>query len=47
MKRRSLLLSGLGAACALIVGWGVLPPRSRLGRPETLPVAENEIGLNG
>lgn len=47
MKRRTLLLSGLGAAGALIVGWGVLPPRGRLGTPDLLPPAEGEIGLNG
>ena len=47
MKRRSLLLSGLGGAGALIVGWGVLPMRSRLGSGSTWPPAEGEIGLNG
>ena len=31
MKRRALLVSGLGAAGALVVGWGLLPPRDRLG----------------
>ena len=31
MKRRALLLSGVGAAGALVVGWGLLPPRGRLG----------------
>ena len=47
MKRRSLLLSGLGGAGALIVGWGLLPQRSRLGGVDTLPPVEGEIGLNG
>jgi isoquinoline 1-oxidoreductase beta subunit len=47
MKRRSLLLSGLGAAGVLIVGWGVLPPRSRLGGVDALPQVDGEIGLNG
>ena len=47
MKRRTLLLSGLGAAAALVVGWGVLPPRSRLGQADTLPVLAGEVGLNG
>lgn len=47
MKRRTLLLSGLGAAGALIVGWGVMPMRSRLGTADTLPVVDGEIGLNG
>lgn len=47
MKRRTLLLSGLGGAGALIVGWGVLPPRSRLGSPGLLPSLGGEVGLNG
>ena len=47
MKRRTLLLSGLGAAGALIVGWGVLPPRSRQGGVATLPVVDGEVGLSG
>jgi isoquinoline 1-oxidoreductase beta subunit len=38
MKRRALLVSGLGAAGALVVGWGVLPPRDRLGAVDALPV---------
>jgi len=47
MKRRTLLLSGLGVAGALVVGWGVMPPRPRLGGVDTLPVVEGEVGLNG
>jgi len=47
VKRRTLILSGLGAGAALVVGWGVLPPRSRLGAADTLPVVAGEIGLNG
>ncbi len=47
MKRRTLILSGLGGAAALVVGWGVLPPRSRLGAANTLPVTEGAVGLNG
>ncbi len=47
MRRRSLLLGGLGAAGALLVGWSLLPPRSRLGRAATLPRLEGEVGLNG
>ncbi len=47
MKRRTLILSGLGASAALVVGWGVLPPRSRLGAADTLPVTEGAVGLNG
>jgi isoquinoline 1-oxidoreductase subunit beta len=47
MKRRTLILSGLGATAALVVGWGLMPPRSRQGRADTLPVVEGEVGLNG
>ncbi|PZP33377.1 MAG: acylaldehyde oxidase [Roseateles depolymerans] len=47
MKRRTLLLSGLGAAGALIVGWGALPPRSRLGSAALLPPVDGEVALNG
>ncbi len=31
MKRRTLLLGALGTGGALIVGWGLMPPRARLG----------------
>jgi len=47
MKRRTLLLSGLGASAALLVGWAYLPPRSRLGNAGSLPAVEGEISLNG
>lgn len=47
MKRRSMLLAATGVAGALIVGWGVLPPRSRLGRPDTLADDRGRIALNG
>src|SRR5262245_51703893 len=47
MRRRGFLLSGLGAAGALLVGWGVLPPRSRLGPPDLIPSEGGEINLNG
>ncbi len=47
MRRRTLLASGLGAAGALIVGWGLLPPRSRLGTAETLSMVDGGVGMNG
>ena len=48
MKRRTWILGGLGAAGALIVGWGVMPMRSRLGKPEhMLPPVAGEVALNG
>ncbi|MDZ7937032.1 MAG: hypothetical protein U5M53_01595 [Rhodoferax sp.] len=30
MKRRTWILSALGATGALVVGWGVMPARSRI-----------------
>ncbi len=47
MRRRAVILSGLAGAAALVVGWGVLPPRSRLGAADTLPKAGETFGLNG
>lgn len=47
MKRRTWLLSAAGAAGALIVGWGALPPRSRTGSGRLWPPAEDQVALNG
>ena len=47
MNRRALLLSGVGAAGAVVVGWALLPPRERLGGVDALPVAAGEVALNG
>ena len=47
MKRRNLILSGLGITGALIVGWGVLPARSRTGKPDNMLPTEDEVALNG
>lgn len=47
IKRRTLLWSGLGTLGALVVGWSGLPPRSRQGSADTLPVVAGEVGLNG
>ncbi len=47
MKRRTLLLSALGAGGALLVGWGVAPPRSRLGKPDSMLPTQGNVGLNG
>ncbi|HZV92796.1 MAG TPA: molybdopterin cofactor-binding domain-containing protein, partial [Caldimonas sp.] len=47
MRRRALLVGGLGAAGALVVGWLALPPRDRLGGVDSLPVHDGEVGLNG
>jgi len=47
MKRRNLILSGLGITGALVVGWGVMPARSRTGKPSNMLPTEGEIALNG
>ncbi|WP_372827091.1 molybdopterin cofactor-binding domain-containing protein [Polaromonas sp.] len=47
MKRRTWLFSAAGVAGTLIVGWGVLPPRSRTGSGRLWPPAEGEITING
>lgn len=47
MKRRTWMLSALGATGALVVGWGVLPARSRLGAPELMLPAQGDVALNG
>ena len=47
MKRRKLILSGLGITGALIVGWGVLPARLRIGKPGNMLPTEGEVALNG
>lgn len=45
MKRRAWLLSAAGAAGALVIGWSVLPPRSRLGSAVLHPPAEPVAGM--
>lgn len=47
MKRRTWLLSALGASGALVVGWGVMPARSRLGSPELMLKTDGDVALNG
>ncbi len=47
MKRRALLLTAAGATGALVVGWSVLPQRSRLGSARTMLKTEGDIALNG
>ncbi len=47
MKRRTWLLSALGVSGALVVGWGVLPARSRLGSPQSMLPSQGEVALNG
>jgi isoquinoline 1-oxidoreductase beta subunit len=47
MKRRTWILSALGATGALVVGWGVMPARSRLGDASLMLPTEGDVALNG
>ena len=47
MKRRTWLLSALGTAGALVVGWGVMPARSRLGSTALMLPTQGDLALNG
>ena len=47
MKRRTWILSALGATGALVVGWGVMPARSRLGTGAMMLPTEGDVALNG
>jgi isoquinoline 1-oxidoreductase subunit beta len=47
MKRRNILLSAAGIGGALLVGWGVMPQRSRLGKGELMLPKEGDVALNG
>lgn len=46
-SRRRFILGGLGVAGALIIGWGVMPPRQRLHAANPLPANDGEVTLNG
>jgi isoquinoline 1-oxidoreductase subunit beta len=47
MRRRNILLSAVGIGGALLVGWGVMPQRSRLGTGELMLPKEGDVALNG
>ncbi|HVZ44116.1 MAG TPA: xanthine dehydrogenase family protein molybdopterin-binding subunit [Ramlibacter sp.] len=47
MKRRTWLLGTAAATGALVVGWGLLPARSRLGSGALMLPGEGDIALNG
>ena len=47
MRRRTLLLSAAAGAGALLVGWSLAPPRSRLGGKDLLTPLSGEVTLNG
>lgn len=45
--RRRILLGGVLATGALVVGWGVQPPRQRLHAAMPLALQDGAVGLNG
>ncbi|MED5621474.1 xanthine dehydrogenase family protein molybdopterin-binding subunit [Ideonella sp. BN130291] len=47
MSRRRFLLSAAAIGGALLVGWGVMPARSRLGQGALLPSVDGDVPLNG
>lgn len=46
-SRRRFLLGGLAASGALVVGWGLQPPRQRLRGASPLAVEAGAVALNG
>lgn len=47
MKRRTWLFSAAAGAGALIVGWGALPQRSRLGSRALMLAEQGDVAING
>lgn len=47
VKRRTVLLGGAATAGALVIGWGVMPPRQRLHTADPMPAAPGQASLNG
>jgi isoquinoline 1-oxidoreductase subunit beta len=47
MKRRTWLLSAAGVGGAALIGWSVLPQRSRMGKPELMLPTTGDVALNG
>jgi isoquinoline 1-oxidoreductase subunit beta len=47
MKTRRFVLGSLGAAGALVLGWGLLPPRQRLSTAQPLATLPGELALTG
>jgi isoquinoline 1-oxidoreductase beta subunit len=46
-SRRRFILGGLAVTGALVVGWGVTPPRQRLNGSHPLPLGADSVALNG
>lgn len=47
MKRRTWLLGTAVGGTALLVGWGVMPQRSRLGTGRLMRAQDGDVALNG
>jgi isoquinoline 1-oxidoreductase beta subunit len=47
MKRRHFVLGTVAAAGALVIGWGVMPPRQRISGSQPLPTSGGQAELNG
>ena len=47
VTRRKFLLASTGTLGALIIGWGVLPPRNRLGAGHLFSDGTQAVALNG
>ena len=47
VKRRTVLLGGAATVGALVIGWGVVPPRQRLHTAQPLPQGTGQVALNG
>lgn len=47
VKRRTFIFATLAASAAVVVGWGMLPPRQRLRTSQPLPGSPQEVVLNG
>lgn len=45
--RRRFIFGGVAALGALVVGWGVMPPRQRLHASHPLPLSGDALALNG
>lgn len=46
-NRRRFLLGGLALGSALVVGWGLMPPRQRLHPSRPLALPDGTVALNG
>ncbi len=46
-SRRRFILGGLAVSGALVVGWGMAPPRQRLNGSHPLPLDGDSVALNG